>query len=83
MLVFLLPLLLPIVSLDWVQTISDYLPSAAGSAVYAPADGLNILPTEVEMGETNFGPWEGYGILLAWAVGGLVLAGWSVMRRDA
>ena len=78
---FLLPTLLPLVQLDWVQTIVDFMPSEAGQAIYS-VDPDNIIVSAFE-GEARFGPWEGFAVLVAWAVGGLALAGWTLMRRDA
>lgn len=83
-LVVILPIVLQFVTLDWVQTIYDYLPSTAGEAVYSLGQEAGIsLRDLMDADRTVFGPWEGYGVLLAWAVGGLILAGWQLMRRDA
>ncbi len=82
-LLLILPILLSLVQLDWVQTLADYMPGAAGGSVYAPTSGFDMLPTDMNMATSKFGPWEGYGIMLAWTVGGLILAGWLLRRRDA
>lgn len=83
-LVVIFPIVLQFVTLDWVQTIYDYLPSTAGEAIYSLGQDAGIsLRDLMDADRTVFGPWEGYGILLAWAVGGLILAGWQLLRRDA
>lgn len=82
-LLILLPILLPLVQLEWVQTLVDYLPSVAGQAVYAPATTVDILPSDFDFDGARFSPWEGFGIMVAWAVAALVGAGWMLMRRDA
>lgn len=82
-LLLILPLLLSLVNLDWVEAIAPYLPGSAGQAVFAPTAGFDIMPTDMDMQTAEFGPWEGYGIMLGWAIGGLALAGWLLRRRDA
>ena len=83
-LVVILPIVLQFVTLDWVSTIYDYLPSVAGQAVFSlGADAGMTLRDLIDADRVTFGPWEGYGILLAWVVVGLAAAGWSLMRRDA
>ena len=83
-LVVILPIVLQFVTLDWVSTIYDYLPSVAGQSIYSlgAEAGISIRDL-IDADRTTFGPWEGYGILLAWAVIGLAIAGWLVRRRDA
>lgn len=83
-LVVILPIVLQFVTLDWVQSIYDYLPSVAGQSIYSLGEEAGIsLRDLIDADRTTFGPWEGYGILMAWAVIGLGLAGWLVRRRDA
>ena len=83
-LVVILPIVLQFVTLDWVQTIYDYLPSTAGQAVYSLGQEAGItLRDLIDADRPTFGAWEGYGILLAWAVVGLAAAGWALVRRDA
>ena len=77
----LLPVLLPLVQLDWVQTIADYLPSTAGQAIWT-IDPDNLLVGLLQ-GEARFGPWEGFAVMVGWAVAGLAVAGWMLLRRDA
>jgi hypothetical protein len=83
-LVVILPIVLQFVTLDWVSAIYDYLPSVAGQSIYSLGAEAGIsLRDLIDADRTTFGPWEGYGILLAWAVIGLAIAGWLVRRRDA
>lgn len=82
-LLMLLPLLLTFVDLDWVETLTEYLPGTAGQAVYTPTEGFDILPDDFEADNEGFGPWEGYAILWGWAIAMLAAGGWSLMRRDA
>ena len=77
----LLPVLLPLVQLDWVQTIADYLSSTAGQAIWT-IDPDNLLVGLLQ-GEARFGPWEGFAVMVGWAVAGLAVAGWMLLRRDA
>jgi ABC-type transport system involved in multi-copper enzyme maturation permease subunit len=79
----LLPVLLPLIQLDWVQTLSDYLPSTAGQSVFGPTTGTNILPADMEIDADPFGPWEGYAIMVAWCVVALAASAWTLIRRDA
>jgi ABC-type transport system involved in multi-copper enzyme maturation permease subunit len=79
----LLPILLPLIQLDWVQTLSDYLPSTAGQSVFSPTTGTSVLPADMEIDPSPFGPWEGYGIMVAWCVAALAASGWMLRRRDA
>ncbi len=82
-LLMLLPLLLEFVDLDWVQTLTDYLPGAAGQAVYTPTEGFEILPSDFEADNEGFGTWEGYAIMWGWVLAILAAGGWMLMRRDA
>ena len=78
----LLPVLLPLIQLDWIQTFADYLPSTAGQAIYA-IDPDSIMMRTLDPDQTSLGPWQGYGVLVAWAVAGLAASGWLLLRRDA
>lgn len=70
------------VPLRVLQEISPFLPSTAGQQLLfddqtlAAQEGLRQYGAHLE-------PWAGYGILVAWAVAALVLAGWLLRRRDA
>lgn len=83
-LVVILPFALQFVTLDWISTIYDYLPSVAGQAVYSLGQDAGIsLRDLIDADRTTFGPWEGYGVLLAWVFVGLGASGWMLTRRDA
>ncbi len=83
-LVVILPIVLQFVTLDWVQNLYDYLPSTAGQAVYSlGTEGGMSLRDLIDADRTTFGPWQGYGILIAWAVAALAGASAMLLRRDA
>lgn len=83
----LLPVILPLINLDWIDAIAPYLPSSAGSAVYQ----INVqLPSfigedvqEFTDGLSDFEPWTGFAIFAAYAVVGLVASAILLKRRDA
>jgi ABC-type transport system involved in multi-copper enzyme maturation permease subunit len=79
----LLPILLPLIQLDWIQTFADYLPSTAGQAIYSVGNEAVTLRDIIDPDRPEFGPWEGYAIMVGWAVAGLAIAGWTLLRRDA
>jgi len=79
----LLPVLLPLIQLDWIQTLADYLPSTAGQAVYSVGNEAVTLRDIIDPDQPEFGPWGGYAIMVGWAVVGLAAAGWMLLRRDA
>lgn len=54
------------------QTISPYLPMSAGSQV-----------VRAEYPDAVLGPWQGYGVLVAWGVVALAAAALLLRRRDA
>jgi hypothetical protein len=88
----LLPVLLPLIQLDWVQNFSEYLPSTAGQTIYT-VDPDNLMSRAMQGGvrmedilggeEEPMKPWVGFGILVAWAVVALGAAGALLLRRDA
>ncbi|MGV8841246.1 MAG: ABC transporter permease subunit [Bauldia sp.] len=88
--VLLLPVILPLIPLDWVGNVVDFLPTVAGEAVYQVEvnpimqAGMEQL-TEGDMGfmSSRFEPWTGFGIFAAYAVIGLALSAWMLKRRDA
>jgi ABC-2 type transport system permease protein len=68
----------PIVALavsdaDFARHLKQVSPTNAGLAIQA-TQGLDDLP---------IGPWQGLGVLAAWAAGSLLLAGVLLTRRDA
>jgi ABC-type transport system involved in multi-copper enzyme maturation permease subunit len=83
-LVVILPIVLQFVTLGWVSTLYDYLPSVAGQSIYAlGAEAGMTIRDLIDADRTTFGPWEGYTIMVGWAVAGLAAAGWTLLRRDA
>ncbi|MCC6735926.1 MAG: ABC transporter permease subunit [Bauldia sp.] len=88
--VLLLPVILPLIPLDWVGDVVDYLPTVAGEAVYQvelnpimQAGMQQLTEGGMDFMSSRFEPWTGFGILAAYAVIGLVLSAWTLKRRDA
>lgn len=83
----LLPVILPLINLDLINTIAPYLPSSAGSAVYQIKVQLpDFLGQDVQDftdGQSDFAPWTGFAIFAAYAVVGLVASALILRRRDA
>jgi hypothetical protein len=69
---FVLPVVVHFLPSSWSDAIGKYLPSQAGQGIYS-------LHTDSSM----LGPWTGYLVFLLYAVVALVLAGVSLVRRDA
>ena len=67
-----LPGVVSILPQTWQDTISPYLPSNAGAAIYdlRPEPGA-------------LGPWTGFGVFCLYAVAGLLAAAVVLKRRDA
>lgn len=63
-----------------VQTLAAHLPASAGSRLLQ-SDAVGSVITVSS--SATFSPWEGYGIMVAWVVGVLVVAGALLRRRDA
>ncbi|WP_066461313.1 ABC transporter permease [Sanguibacter suarezii] len=63
-----------------VQTLAAHLPASAGSRLLQ-SDAVGSVITVSST--TTFTPWQGYGIMVAWVVGVLVVAGVLLRRRDA
>ncbi len=57
----------------WHDRIERYAPMSAGLAIQATRN----------LGNLPIGPWEGLGVLAAWAAGALVVGGVVLRRRDA
>lgn len=76
-LVILLPILLPLIPLDAVQTIADYLPSTVGQEMFRLPGLFDDLA-----GSTT-GPWTGLALFAGYALIGLAAAAVALRRRDA
>lgn len=86
--VLLLPVILPLIQLDWVNDIIDYLPTVAGAAIYeVEVNPIMQAGIQTAFGDdlmsSRFEPWTGFGIFAAYAVIGLALSAWFLKRRDA
>jgi ABC-2 type transport system permease protein len=57
----------------WHNRIERYTPMSAGTAIEATRD----------LGSLPIGPWEGLGVLAAWAAAALLVGGLVLRRRDA
>jgi ABC-2 type transport system permease protein len=67
-----------LIPLTFFRTVSPYLPSTAGSQVRLPEAFA-----EATGGGTNLGPWQGYGVMLAWVAVVIAVAAVLLRRRDA
>ena len=63
-----------------VQTLAAHLPASAGSRLLQSDAAGSVITVS---NSTALTPWQGYGVMLAWVVGTLVVAGLLVRRRDA
>ena len=63
-----------------VQTLAAHLPASAGSRLLQSDAAGSVITVS---NSTALTPWQGYGVMLAWVVGTLVVAGVLVRRRDA
>lgn len=63
-----------------VQTLAAHLPASAGNRILQ-SDAVGSVITVSS--STTFSPWQGYGIMVAWVAGVLVVAGVLLRRRDA
>ncbi|WP_298459509.1 ABC transporter permease subunit [uncultured Cellulomonas sp.] len=66
------------IPLAFFREVSPYLPSTAGSRVMMPDEFNAALG-----GEAALGPWQGYGVMLAWVAVVLAIAAVLLRRRDA
>jgi hypothetical protein len=71
-LLLVLPLVVRFLPTSWADDIGTWLPSNAGQAVFS------VAPSRL----TTLGPWEGFGVLCAWAVLAVMLATAALLRRD-
>lgn len=76
--IILLPVLLPLIPLGWVDTASEYLPSTVGQRIFMLSSVLDELTNQVDVD-----PVTGFGIFTAYAIAGLVISAWVLKRRDA
>jgi ABC-2 type transport system permease protein len=67
-----------LIPLTFFRNVSPYLPSTAGSQVRLPEAFA-----EASGGGTALGPWEGYGVMLAWVAVVIAVAAVLLRRRDA
>ena len=67
-----------LIPLAFFREVSPYLPSTAGSQVMTPS-GL----ADAMSGGDALGPWQGYGVMLAWVAVILAAAAVLLRRRDA
>lgn len=88
--VLLLPVILPLIPLDWVSDVVDFLPTTAGEAIFQievnplMQAGMQMLADEgMNFMSNRFDPWTGFGIFAAYVVAGLTLSAWVLNRRDA
>ena len=71
-LIFVLPGIVGALPSSWSNTISPYLPSVAGQAIFRAASDSNTLS-----------PWTGFGVFCLYALVVMGLAAFSLSRRDA
>ena len=62
------------------QTLGAYLPASAGSRLLLAEDAGSVITAS---SSPTLSPWAGYGVMLAWVVAVLAVAGGLVRRRDA
>ena len=63
------------------QLISPFLPGTAGSKIFTPQGQIDLM-SRGTVGAV-FGPWQGYGVLLAWVLVLLTVAAVLLRRRNA
>lgn len=71
-LLFVVPVVVHFLPASWNDAIAKYLPSNAGQVI-----------TDLHPGPNSLGPWTGLLVFFLYAAVGLVLAGVSLVRRDA
>jgi ABC-type transport system involved in multi-copper enzyme maturation permease subunit len=71
-LLFVVPIVVHFLPASWNDAIAKYLPSNAGQVI-----------TNLRPGDDSLGPWTGLLVFFLYAVVALVLAGVSLVRRDA
>lgn len=63
-----------------IQTAAAFLPGSAGSRLLQSDAVGSVITTS---GTTVLGPWQGYGVMVAWVVAVLTVAAVLLRRRDA
>lgn len=71
-LILILPVLFGLLLPTWGTHFAAYLPTGAGASFSTSLPRPNALP-----------PWPGLAVMVAWVVVGLLVASWSLRRRDA
>ncbi|MBZ2197118.1 ABC transporter permease subunit [Occultella gossypii] len=71
----LLPGILQFITLDWVQTLVEYLPLPAATAFVTVSEAFG--------GTGGFTPWQGAAVVAAWALVPMIAAAVVLRRRDA
>ncbi|MCV2396516.1 ABC transporter permease [Actinotalea sp. M2MS4P-6] len=72
---------LMLIPLRVIELISPFLPSTAGRRLLFDQETLTAV--DAATSGAHLTPWQGYGVLLAWVAGLLVLGAWLLRRRDA
>ncbi len=75
--IILLPVLLPLIPVELIQTISEYLPSPVGQRIFALGGFID------EQFSVDIDPWTGFAIFWGYVVVGLIIVAMVVRRRDA
>lgn len=73
--ILVLPTIVQIIPAQWADTLYDYLPTTAGQRIFGDVMTIGVPQT--------LGPWQGYGIMLAWVAVVGVGAALALRRRDA
>lgn len=75
--VFVAPILALALPSSWSAAVSKFLPSNAGQAMLSTTHAATV------HGAPSLSPWVGLGVFAAYAAAALLLAAWSLGRRDA
>lgn len=80
-LMLLVETVLNVIPVTWVQTIGAFLPTTAGSRLLMSTEVLESMRGFADVPYLT--PWQGYGVLVGWAVLALAVAAVLLRRRDA